>query len=171
MPLAKWHLSADLKLFKKLTTGHHIIMGRKTFESIGKPLPNRTTIIITRNMDYSIPELIGRLSILTSLRPLDKNTLRRILTEPKNSLIKQYVRLFQMDKIKLTFDNNVLDYIVDKAIEFKLGARGLRSICEAILVDSMFESPSDKKIKEIKINLRFAKDKLSRSAVNKLKVA
>ncbi|NQY09860.1 MAG: ATP-dependent Clp protease ATP-binding subunit ClpX [Flavobacteriales bacterium] len=118
-----------------------------------------------------IPELIGRLSVLTYLKPLDKYALRRILTEPKNSLIKQYVKLFEMDNIKLTIDKNVLELVVEKALEFKLGARGLRSICEAILLDAMFDSPSDKKIKEIKITLNYAKEKLQKVSVNKLKVA
>lgn len=89
-----------------------------------------------------IPEIVGRLPILTSLRPLDRDALRNILTEPKNSIIKQYVRLMEMDGVKLTFEKEVLDYIVDKAIEYKLGARGLRSIVETIMMDKMFEVPS-----------------------------
>jgi len=118
-----------------------------------------------------IPELIGRLPILSYLDPLDKNTLSLILTEPKNSLIKQYTKLLEMDGIKLTFDKAVLDLIVEKAIEFKLGARGLRSICEAIMKDTMFEIPSDKKIKRIEIDVPFAKEKLKKSTIRKLKVA
>jgi len=118
-----------------------------------------------------IPELIGRLPVLTYLNPLDSITLRRILTEPKNSLIKQYTHLFEIDGIKLTFEKNVLDFIVEKAVEFKLGARGLRSICEAIMTDLMFELPSDASIKEFHITLRYAKDKLKKSTINKLKVA
>jgi ATP-dependent Clp protease ATP-binding subunit ClpX len=118
-----------------------------------------------------IPELIGRLPVLTYLSPLDSVTLRRILTEPKNSLIKQYTHLFEIDGIKLTFEKNVLDFIVEKAVEFKLGARGLRSICEAIMTDLMFELPSDSSIKEFHITLRYAKDKLKKSSINKLKVA
>ena len=118
-----------------------------------------------------IPELIGRLPVLSFLDPLDKSILRRILTEPKNSLIKQYTKLFEMDGIKLSLDKPVLDLIVDKAIEFKLGARGLRSICEAIMKDTMFEVPSDKRIKEVNIDLSFAKEKLKKSTVKKLKVA
>ena len=86
-----------------------------------------------------IPEIIGRLPILTHLNPLDREALRAILTEPKNALVKQYIKLFKMDNIELTFGEGVLDFIVDKAIEFKLGARGLRSICEAIMLDAMFE--------------------------------
>ena len=95
-----------------------------------------------------IPEIIGRLPVLTYLNPLDKEILRRILEEPKNSIIKQYEKLFGIDDIKLTFTDDVLNYIVDKAVEFKLGARGLRSICETIMMDMMFEAPS-KEDKEI----------------------
>ena len=117
-----------------------------------------------------IPELIGRLPILTYLDPLDKTSLRRILTEPKNSLIRQYVKLFDMDGIKLSFDKSALDLIVDKAIEFKLGARGLRSICEAIMVDAMYEAPNSTE-KELKISSRYAAEKLKKANFNGLKVA
>lgn len=118
-----------------------------------------------------IPELIGRLPVLTYLNPLDANTLLRILSEPKNALIKQYTHLFEMDGVKIKFEKGVLDFIVEKAMEFKLGARGLRSICEAIMVDIMFDTPSDDSIKEINVTLRYAKDKLKKSTLNKLKVA
>jgi ATP-dependent Clp protease ATP-binding subunit ClpX len=118
-----------------------------------------------------IPELIGRLPVLTFLNPLNAETLRRILSEPKNALIKQYTHLFEIDGVKISFDKNVLDFIVEKAVEFKLGARGLRSICEAIMTDLMFELPSDTSIKEFNITLRYAKDKLKKSSINKLKVA
>ncbi len=118
-----------------------------------------------------IPELIGRLPVLTYLNPLDVETLRRILTEPKNALIKQYTRLFELDNVKLTFDKNVFDHIVEKAIDFRLGARGLRSICEAIMTDAMFEIPSDAKIKTLHITLEYAKEKLNKSKISKLKVA
>lgn len=118
-----------------------------------------------------IPELIGRLPVLTYLNPLDANTLLRILSEPKNALIKQYTHLFEMDGVKIKFEKGVLDFIVEKAMEFKLGARGLRSICEAIMVDMMFDTPSDTSIKEINVTLRYAKDKLKKSTLNKLKVA
>ncbi len=117
-----------------------------------------------------IPEIIGRLPVLTYMNPLDRKTLRRILTEPKNSIIKQYEKLFELDNIKLFFNQNVLDYIVDKSIEYKLGARGLRSICEAIMTDAMFEFPS-KEEKEVKITLSYAKKKLERSSIKKLKAA
>lgn len=103
-----------------------------------------------------IPELIGRLPVLTYLEPLGREALRRILTEPKNAIIKQYVRLFELDGVKLTFDDDVLDYIVDKAIEYKLGARGLRSICEAIMMDAMFEVPASKR-KTFRVKLDYAR--------------
>lgn len=92
-----------------------------------------------------IPEIIGRLPILTYLQPLDKAALRRILVEPKNSIIKQYIKLFEMDGVKLSFDEDMLDYVVEKAVEFKLGARGLRSIVETIMMDAMYETPSSTK--------------------------
>lgn len=117
-----------------------------------------------------IPEIIGRLPVLTYLNPLDKDALLRILTEPKNSITKQYVKLFEMDNIKLTFDEDVYEYIVDKALEFKLGARGLRSIVEAIMMDSMFSMPSDK-VKELHITHDFAIKKLQKSNIEKLRVA
>jgi len=111
-----------------------------------------------------IPEIIGRLPILTYLNPLDRDALRRILTEPKNSIIKQYIKLFEMDDVKLSFDEEVLNYIVDKAVEFKLGARGLRSIVETIMMDAMFEIPSQK-VDELIIKLDYAKQKLEKSSI------
>ncbi|PCJ89492.1 MAG: ATP-dependent Clp protease ATP-binding subunit ClpX [Flavobacteriales bacterium] len=118
-----------------------------------------------------IPELVGRFPVLTHLNPLDKSALRRILTEPKNALVKQYVKLFEMENIELSFDKKVLDYIVDKAFEFQLGARGLRSICEVMMNDAMFDLPSDKDVKTFKVDLDYAKNKLVKSSGNKLKVA
>ncbi len=117
-----------------------------------------------------IPELIGRFPVLTYLEPLEAKSLKRILTEPKNALIKQYTRLFEIDGIRLTFDAEVLDFIVEKAIEFKLGARGLRSICEAILNEAMFDLPS-KKEKEFKVEIAYAKAQFSKSKLARLKVA
>ena len=117
-----------------------------------------------------IPEIIGRLPILTYLEPLDKDALRRILTEPRNAITKQYVKLFAMDGIKLTYDEAVYDYIVDKAIEFKLGARGLRSITESIMMDAMFSMPSSNK-KALKITLDFAKEQLSKSSLERMQVS
>jgi len=118
-----------------------------------------------------IPELIGRFPVLTHLNPLDEDALRRILTEPKNALIKQYVKLFEMDGVKLSFEKQVLDYIVEKAISYKLGARGLRSICEAILLDAMFEIPHNNEMKEFKVTLTYAKEKFENSKLSKLKAA
>ncbi len=117
-----------------------------------------------------IPEIIGRLPVLTYLNPLDRTALRNILTEPKNSIIKQYTKLFSIDGIELTFDEKTLEYIVDKAIEFKLGARGLRSICETIMIDAMFELPSEN-TKEMNVTLKYAQKKLQKVNMKKLKVA
>jgi ATP-dependent Clp protease ATP-binding subunit ClpX len=117
-----------------------------------------------------IPELIGRFPVLTYLEPLDAGSLRRILTEPKNAIVKQYVRLFEIDNVKLHFDSDALDFIVNKALEFKLGARGLRSICEAILNDAMFELPS-KKETEFRLSLPYAENQFSKSKMAKLKAA
>ncbi|MDA0714517.1 MAG: ATP-dependent Clp protease ATP-binding subunit ClpX, partial [Bacteroidetes bacterium] len=104
-----------------------------------------------------IPELLGRFPLISHLDALDSEALRRILTEPRNAITKQYEKLFEMDGITLSFDNEALDFIVEKAVEYQLGARGLRSICEAILNDAMFELPSDKSIKELKVDLSYAK--------------
>lgn len=117
-----------------------------------------------------IPELIGRLPVLTYLNPLDRQALRDILTEPKNSIIKQYVKLFELDGIKLTFSEEVFEMIVDKALEFKLGARGLRSICEAVMMDAMFDMPSEKK-QELHIDPEYAAVKLSKIKVSHLRAA
>jgi ATP-dependent Clp protease ATP-binding subunit ClpX len=118
-----------------------------------------------------IPEIIGRLPVLTYLNPLDEKALRRILTEPRNAIIKQYEKLFEMDGINLTWDEKVLDYIVQKAIEFKLGARGLRSICEAIMMDAMFELPSKENPGDIHIGIKYAKEKLEKANVKRLRAA
>lgn len=119
-----------------------------------------------------IPELIGRLPVITSLNPLDREALLNILTEPKNSLSRQYTKLFEYEGVKLEFEREVLEFIVDKAMEFKLGARGLRSICEAIMIDAMFEMPSEKHHdKELYITLDYAMDKFAKSDIKKLKVA
>ncbi|MBD3638094.1 MAG: ATP-dependent Clp protease ATP-binding subunit ClpX [Crocinitomicaceae bacterium] len=118
-----------------------------------------------------IPELIGRMPVLSYLNPLDEKALRRILTEPKNSLIKQYVQLFNLDNVDLKMDSDVLDFIVEKAMEYKLGARGLRSICEAILNDAMFELPSKKEATELRITLEYAESKFAGSKMAKLKIA
>ena len=109
-----------------------------------------------------IPEIIGRLPVLTYLKPLDKEALRRILSEPKNSIVKQYKKLFDMDGIALTFPEETLDYIVSKAVEYKLGARGLRSIVESIMIDAMFEIPS-KRQKSFKVTLDYAQSQLDKA--------
>ena len=117
-----------------------------------------------------IPEIIGRLPVLTYLNPLDKEALRKILVEPKNSIVKQYIKLFKMDGISLTFTKESLDYIVDKAVEYKLGARGLRSIVEAVMMDTMFELPS-KKVKKYEVTAQYAQQQLDKAKLNKLETA
>lgn len=141
---------------------------------------NTTTIDKNNMMQYIapqdlkafglIPEIIGRMPVLTYLNPLDRQALRSILTEPKNSIIKQYVKLFEMDGVKLTFEDDVLEYIVDKAVEFKLGARGLRSIVETIMMDVMFEIPSSKQTDYI-VTLEYAQKQLDKANVAKLQNA
>jgi ATP-dependent Clp protease ATP-binding subunit ClpX len=116
-----------------------------------------------------IPEIIGRLPVLTYMNPLDKATLREILTTPKNALVKQYIHLFEMDEIELQFTSGALDYIVDKALQYKLGARGLRSLCEAILNDAMFELPQTD-VKNLKVTKQYAESKLSKIELPKLKI-
>lgn len=117
-----------------------------------------------------IPEIIGRLPVLSYMNPLDAITLRSILTEPKNSIIKQYTKLFGMDEVEFTIDDEALDYIVEKAVEYKLGARGLRSLCEAILTDAMFELPSTEE-REFKVTKEYAAAKLTNSTLKKLRAA
>ena len=117
-----------------------------------------------------IPELIGRVPVLTYLNPLDRKALRRILVEPKNSIVKQYVKLFEMDHIALTFAEDALDFIVDKAVEYKLGARGLRSIVEAVIMDAMYDVPS-RRIKKFEVTLDFARAQLDKARLQKLESA
>ena len=117
-----------------------------------------------------IPEIIGRLPVLTHMDPLDRETLRAILTEPKNALIKQYKKLFAMDEVKFTIDDNALDYIVDNALEYKLGARGLRSLCEAILTDAMYDLPSSKE-KELHVDVDYTRDALTKNLLKRLELA
>jgi len=118
-----------------------------------------------------IPELVGRLPVLTYLEPLTKDTLMAILTEPKNALLKQYQRLFELEGIKLTFSKDAIDYVAEKAIEFNLGARGLRSICEAIMTDAMFNLPSEKGVEQFEVTKTYAKQQVERSKLSKLKAA
>jgi ATP-dependent Clp protease ATP-binding subunit ClpX len=117
-----------------------------------------------------IPEIIGRLPVLTHMDPLDRETLRAILTEPKNALIKQYQKLFLMDEVAFSITDEALDFVVDKALEYKLGARGLRSLCEAILTDAMYDLPSsDEKILEI--DREYAEHTLSKNLLKRLEIA
>jgi ATP-dependent Clp protease ATP-binding subunit ClpX len=118
-----------------------------------------------------IPELVGRLPILGYLEPLDKETMVRIMTEPKNAIVKQYRKLFELEGIQFTMTEGAIEYIAQKAIEFNLGARGLRSICEVILMDAMFELPSKKEVKAFEVDLRYAKSKLDKVTLKKLKAA
>ena len=113
-----------------------------------------------------IPEIIGRLPVLTYMNPLDEQTLRMILTEPKNAIIKQYIKLFGMDDIELSFEEEALDFIVEKALEYKLGARGLRSLCESILTDAMFSLPSTEE-KKLIVTRAYAEEKLNKSGFTK----
>jgi ATP-dependent Clp protease ATP-binding subunit ClpX len=117
-----------------------------------------------------IPEIIGRLPVLTHMDPLDKETLRSILTEPKNALIKQYEKLFAMDDVKFSMSNDALDFIVDKALEYKLGARGLRSLCEAILTDAMYDLPSSNE-KTLNIDKEYTEDALGKNLLKRLEIA
>ena len=117
-----------------------------------------------------IPEIIGRLPILTYLNPLDRNALRNILTEPKNSIVKQYIKLFEMDGVKLIIKPEVYEFIVDKAIEYKLGARGLRSIVETIMMDVMFEMPS-MELKEYELTLEYAQQQMEKANISRLQNA
>ena len=114
-----------------------------------------------------IPELVGRLPVLTSLEPLSRDALRNILTEPKNAIVSQYQAMLKMDGVELEFANDTLDYIVDKAIEFKLGARGLRSICEAVMKDLMYEAPSSKS-KKIVITRDYAEQQMSHAPLTQM---
>ena len=122
-------------------------------------------------LDECIFRIVGRFPVITYLMPLDQDALRRILTDPKNALIKQFTKLFKMDGIALEFEEDALGFIVEKATEHKLGARGLRSILEAILTDAMFELPSKGKTKHLKINRSYADGKFSKSNLSRLKVA
>lgn len=133
-------------------------------------LDNMLKYIIPKDLkDFGlIPEIIGRLPVLTHMNPLDKGTLRAILTEPKNAIVKQYKKLFIMDEIEFSITDGALEYLVEKAIEYKLGARGLRSLCEAILTDAMFEMPSSSE-KELVVTREYAEGKLNKSTLKKLK--
>ena len=133
---------------------------------------NLLQYIIPRDIkDFGlIPEIIGRLPVLTHMDPLDRETLRAILTEPKNALIKQYKKLFAIDDVDFTITDEALDFIVDKALEYKLGARGLRSLCEAILTDAMYDLPSSDET-ELKIDREYAEHTLSKNLLKRLEIA
>jgi ATP-dependent Clp protease ATP-binding subunit ClpX len=145
-------------------------IGFSALKSEGIDNDNLLQYIIPKDLkDFGlIPEIIGRLPVLTYMDPLDAGTLRAILTEPKNAIIKQYQKLFEMDDIKFTVTDGALDYIVTKAIEYKLGARGLRSLCEAILTDAMFEMPGTEN-KELKVTKAYAEQKITKDTIKKLK--
>ena len=157
------------------------ISARMNTQSIGFRTENKAVIEKDNLLQYIspqdlksfglIPELIGRMPIVTHLNPLDRAALKKILTEPRNALIKQYQKLFEMDNATLTFDKKAIDIIVDKAMEFKLGARGLRSICEAIMLDAMFEFPSDKSKRELRITSDYVKSQLTKLSFTRLKAA
>jgi ATP-dependent Clp protease ATP-binding subunit ClpX len=155
------------KRMKKQTIGYSSLAERQNLDE-----DNLLQYITSQDIKSFglIPELIGRLPVVTHLDPLDADALKRILTEPKNALVKQYKKLFKMDGIDLEIKTEVLDFIVEKAIEFNLGARGLRSICEAILMDAMFELPSGED-KNVVVDRAYAEEKLSKSTISKLKAA
>ena len=178
----------------KVNTEHILFICGGAFEGIDKVIARRmnSQVIGFKSDDFSrldhdnllqyvnhqdikhyglIPELVGRLPVLAYLNPLDLATLRRILLEPKNSLVRQYQRLFEIEGIQLHFTPEAIDYIAEKALEFALGARGLRSICEAIMTDAMFEMPSQEEVRRLEITREYAAEKLSRSNLGKLKAA
>ncbi len=151
------------------------VIGYKSDESNAVVVDRDNLIKYVNHMDLKrfglIPELVGRLPVATYLEPLDFDTLRRILTEPRNALLKQYTKLFSLEGIKLTFTQEAIDYIAKKALDFRLGARGLRSICEALMKDAMFELPSQREIKEFKVTEAYAAEKFERSKFGMLKAA
>jgi ATP-dependent Clp protease ATP-binding subunit ClpX len=163
----------EKKIAKRLQTqsiGYQIKKEDRTIPVDEKNLLQYITPLDLKSFGL-IPELIGRLPVITHLNPLDRATLTSILVNPKNALIKQYQKLFRYENISLVFDPEVYDFIVDKALDFKLGARGLRSICEAIMMDAMFEIPSSKSKEDLYITLEYAIEKFEKSDIKKLKVA
>ncbi|MBI1227834.1 MAG: ATP-dependent Clp protease ATP-binding subunit ClpX [Bacteroidetes bacterium] len=151
------------------------VIGYKSDDASNNVIDRDNLIKYVNHMDLKrfglIPELVGRLPVAAYLEPLDFETLRRILTEPRNALLKQYTKLFALEGIKLSFTQEAIDYIAKKALEFRLGARGLRSICEAMMKDAMFELPSDRNIKEFKVTEAYAAEKFERSKFGMLKAA
>ena len=162
----------DKKIAQRLDTKP---LGFKTNRDVEKPFDKNNLLRYVSAMDLKsfglIPELIGRLPVLTHLDPLDGDTLKKILTEPKNALVKQYQKLLKLEGISLSFTDEALEYIVTKALSFKLGARGLRSICEAIMTDAMFELPSSEDIKEVEVDEDYAKGKFENSKYINLQAA
>ncbi|WP_047548099.1 ATP-dependent Clp protease ATP-binding subunit ClpX [Psychroserpens sp. Hel_I_66] len=158
----------DKKISKRLNMA--AIGYKAAHDAEALDIDNLLQYIIPKDLkDFGlIPEIIGRLPVLTFMDPLDAKTLRAILTEPKNAIIKQYKKLFEMDEVEMTITEGALDYIVTKAIEYKLGARGLRSLCEEILTDAMFEMPSSGD-KKLNVTKSYAEDKLSKTTLKKLK--
>jgi ATP-dependent Clp protease ATP-binding subunit ClpX len=151
------------------------VIGFKSDEALAQMAERENLIKYVNHQDLKrfglIPELVGRLPVATFLEPLDFETLRRILTEPRNALLKQYTKLFALEGIKLSFTQEAIDYIAKQALEFKLGARGLRSICEAVMKDAMFELPSEREIREFKVTEAYALEKFERSKFGMLKAA
>ena len=146
------------------------------FKADGKKTIDRENLVAYVNQQDLkhfglIPELVGRLPVVTHLEQLDLETLQRILVEPKNALLKQYTKLFALEGIRLTFTNEAIEYIAQKALDYKLGARGLRSICEAVMNDAMYELPSQKDIKEFKVTESYAIEKMDGSKLSLLKAA
>lgn len=162
----------DAAISKRLNTS---VLGFKKAKSADEEIDKDNLLQYITHQDVKafglIPELLGRLPVLAHLEELDKTALKNILTKPKNALLKQYKKLFALEGIKLDFSPEAIDFVVDKALEYKLGARGLRSICEVIITDAMFELPSKPDIKEYIISEEYAKHKLSKSKLSKLKVA
>jgi ATP-dependent Clp protease ATP-binding subunit ClpX len=162
----------DKKIAQRLDTKP---LGFKSNRDANAPVDKANLLKYVSAMDLKsfglIPELIGRLPVLTHLNPLDAETLRKILTEPQNALVKQYQKLFEIEGIKLSFTEDALGYIVEKALHFKLGARGLRSICESIMTDAMFELPSQNEVKELVVDEEYAKNKFENSKYANLKAA
>ena len=156
----------ETKIAQRMNT--HVV-GYNSVQNVARIAKNNLIQYVTPQDLKSfglIPEIIGRLPVLTHLNPLDKPALERILVEPKNSIVKQYIKLMAIDGIELTFDQAALNYIVDKAVEYKLGARGLRSIVEAIMMDAMFELPS-KRTKTFEVTLAYAKEQMEKSNFQK----
>ena len=157
----------ERKIAQRMNT--HVV-GYNSVENVAKiDKSNLMQYIVPQDLKSFglIPELIGRLPVLTYLNPLDREALERILTEPKNSIIRQYIKLFEMDGITLSFTDDALQALVDKAIEYKLGARGLRSIVESVMMDAMFDAPS-KKIKKFEVTADYVKSQLEKSSLQKL---